>query len=78
MPRKAEKVCNKIKKSNAKLRNNYIFGKPIEYSGNADVQIVTNRKQHLKWLFRPTFKREKQFFNASIPIEKEKYGRSKY
>ena len=36
-----------------------------------DVKIVTTRKQYLKWLFRPTFKREKQFRNSVISIKKK-------
>ena len=37
-----------------------------------DVKIVTTRKPCLKWSFRSTFKREKQFLNGAIAIEKEK------
>ena len=37
-----------------------------------DVKIVTTRKQNLKWSFKPTFKREKQFCNGAIAFEKEK------
>ena len=29
------------------------------------------KKEYLKWSFRPTFKREKQFRNEPIEIEKE-------
>ena len=36
-----------------------------------DVKIVTIRKKYLKWLFRPIFKREKQFCNEEIAFEKE-------
>ena len=36
-----------------------------------DVKIVTTRKQYIKWTFRPTFKREKQFRNGALAIEKE-------
>ena len=35
-----------------------------------DVEIINTRKQYLKWSFRPTFKREKQFRNGAIAIEK--------
>ena len=35
-----------------------------------DVKIVTTRKQYLKWSFRPTFKREKQFDNGAMAIGK--------
>ena len=34
-----------------------------------DVENVTSRKEYLKWLFRTTFRREKQFPNGSIMIE---------
>ena len=37
-----------------------------------DVKIVHTRKQYLKWSFRSTFKREKQFCNGAIGKEKEK------
>ena len=36
------------------------------------VIIATTRKQYLKLLFRPAFKRQKQFRNEVIAIEKEK------
>ena len=36
------------------------------------VIIATTRKQYLKLLFRPTFKRQKQFRNEVIAIEKKK------
>ena len=38
-----------------------------------DVKIVTATRQCFNWLFRPTFKREKQFRNRAIAFEKEKY-----
>ena len=42
------------------------------------VIIATTRKQYLKFLFRPTFKRQKQFRNEVIAIEKKKmYKKSK-
>ena len=37
-----------------------------------DVKIVTARKLYLKQSFRPNFKREKQFRNGAIAIEKQK------
>ena len=41
---------NKIKKQNAKLRNNAIFGNSTENPMNkVDVNTVTTRKQYLKW-----------------------------
>ena len=67
LQREAEKEGNKIKKQNAKLRNNATFGKSIENSMNKlDVTIVTRRKQYLKWSFRPTIKREKPFRNVAL------------
>ena len=45
--RGAKKERNKIKKQNAKLRNNAIFSKSIENIMNkVDVRIVTTRKQY--------------------------------
>ena len=37
-----------------------------------DVKIVTARKQYLKWSFKPTFPKEKQFSNGAITVGKEK------
>ena len=69
----AEKEDSKIKKQNAKLRNNAVFGKSIENSMNkVDVKIVTTRRQWLEWSFRPTFKREKQFRSGAIAVQKGK------
>ena len=73
LQREAEKECNKINKQNAKLRNNAIFCKSIENLMNkVDMEIFITRKQYLKWSFRPTFKREKQFCDETIAREKEK------
>ena len=50
-----------------------IFGNSIENAMNkVDVKILTTRKQNLKWSFRATFKREKQYCNGAVAIEKEK------
>ena len=38
-----------------------------------DVKILITRKQYLKWSFRQTFKREKQFCNGEMTIENEKW-----
>ena len=47
---KQKKKVKKIKKQNAKLRNNAIFGKPIKNSMNKiDAEILTTGKQYLKW-----------------------------
>ena len=37
-----------------------------------DVKIINIGKQYLKWSFRPTFKREKQFCKGAIAIERRK------
>ena len=37
------------------------------------LNIMTTRKQCSKWSFRPSFKRERQFRNGAMAIEKEKY-----
>ena len=72
---KEEKEGNKIKKQNAKLRNGATCGKLVENPLNkVDVNIVTTRKKYLKWSFRPTFKREKQFRKGFIANKKEKCG----
>ena len=56
MQTEAEKEGDKIKKQNAKLRNNAMFGKSIKISMNkVDVNIVITRKQYLKWSFRSAF-----------------------
>ena len=50
MRREAEKEGKKNQKTNAKLRNNAIFGKPIKNSMNKiDAEILTTGKQYLKW-----------------------------
>ena len=41
---------------------------------NKVVKIGTIIKQYLKWSFRLTFKRKKEFRNGTIAIKKEKYG----
>ena len=38
-----------------------------------ELKIVVTTKQYLNWSFRSIFKREKQFQNGAIAIEKEKY-----
>ena len=38
----------------------------------ADIKILTNRKQYLKWPFGLSFKRENYFRNEAIAIEKDK------
>ena len=46
--REAKKKVTKQKKQNSNLRNNAIFGRPIENPKNkVDVKIVTTRKQYL-------------------------------
>ena len=57
LQREAKKEVNKIKKQNAKLRNNSKFGKLIENPvKKVDVKVVATRKKHLKWSFTPFFK----------------------
>ena len=59
LERRAEKEGNKIKKQNAKLRNNATLGKSIENSMNkVDIKLVTTRKQYLK---RKRFKEKYSF-----------------
>ena len=71
MLREAEKECKKIKKQNAKLRSNVIFGKLTENMLNkVNVKIDTSRKQYLKWSFRQ--KKKKKIHNGAIAIKKEK------
>ena len=61
------------KKKKTKLKNNAIFGKTIRNPmSKVDVKLVISRKKYLMWSFRQTFKREKQFRNGAIFIEKEK------
>ena len=73
MTREVGKEGNKIKKQNVKLRKNALFGNSVENPINkVVVKLVTTRKQYLKRPFRPTLKREKQFRNGIVAIEKEK------
>lgn len=49
MKKETDKKCNKIKKQNAKLRNNAVCSKSIENAINqVDVKVVATRKQYLK------------------------------
>ena len=61
LQRETEKEGSKIKKQNAKLGNNAIFGKSIENPTNKlDVKIMTSRKQYFWCSFRSTCKQKKQ------------------
>ena len=74
MWREAEKEDYKIKKQNDKLRNNTIFDKSIENpTKKIDIKMMATKNQYLKWSFRLISKRQKQFCNGAIAIEKEKY-----
>ena len=74
MRKHAEKEGTKTKRQYSELRKNALFGKSTENPLNeTDLKIVTSRKQYLKWLFRPTFRRKTQIPNGSIVIEKEKF-----
>ena len=73
MQKEAGEEGNKIKKRNAKSRNNTIVGKLVENSmKKVSIKTVITRNQLLNRSFRKTFKREKQFRNGAIAIEKEK------
>ena len=73
MTREVGKEGSKIKKQNVKLRKNSLFGNSVENPINkVVVKFVTTRKQYLKRPFRPNLKREKQFRNGIVAIEKEK------
>ena len=71
MWREAEKEGSKIKKQNAKLKINAIFGKSIENPvNNVDGKILTTIEQYLKLSFIWTFKREKKTCNGVMAIKK--------
>ena len=80
MWRESEKEGKRTRKQNIKLRDSAISDKSIGNPMNKvnfvnpmnKVIIATTRKQYLKLLFRPAFKRQKQFRNEVIAIEKEK------
>ena len=61
LQKESEKDFNKVKKQNDKSTNKALFGKPIK-NLKINVKIVNTRKQCLKWLFRPTFKKLKNNF----------------
>ena len=42
------------------------------------LNIMTTRKQCSKWSFRPSFKRERQFRNGAMAIEKENIQNNLY
>lgn len=72
MQKEAGEEGNKIKKRNAKSRNNTIVGKLVENSmKKVSIKTVITRNQLLNRSFRKTFKREKQFRNGAIATEKK-------
>ena len=41
-----------------------------------EAKMINSRKQQLKWSFRQTFKREKQYRNGAIATEEVKMNKS--
>ena len=69
----SRKRRQQIKKQNAKLRKIAIFGKSTENPmNNFDAKIVNDCKNYLNWSCGPTLRRETQFHNGLILIQKDK------
>ena len=65
---------NKIKKQNARLRNNTMFDKSIENPMNPfDAKVVSHYRKWLKSLYKPTLRKEKQLPYWLIIIQKNKW-----
>ena len=56
-----------------KLINNAVFGKTMKKGGNRiDVRLVSNKKDYLKWTFKPSYMSHKLFETDLVAIRKNK------
>ena len=56
-----------------KLMNNAVYGKAMENVRNRiDVKLVSNKKDYLKWAYKPSYMSHKIFDNDLVVIPKNK------
>ena len=71
--KKAQKNDNKDGKALYKLMNNAAYGKTMENLRNRiDAKLIRNKKDYLKWAFKPSYMLHKIFDNNLIAIRKNK------
>ena len=71
--KKAQKNDNKDGKVLYKLMNNAAYGKTMENLRNRiDAKLIRNKKDYLKWAFKPSYMLHKIFDNNLIAIRKNK------
>ena len=69
----AEKNGGKDGKALYKLMNNSVYGKTMEKLRNIiDVRLVSNKKDYLKWIAKPSYIPYKIFDNDLVAIRKSK------
>ena len=68
-----EKNWDKDGKALYKLINNAVYGKSVENLRNGiNVKLVSNKKDYLKWTFKPSCTSQKIFDNDLVAIRKNK------
>ena len=56
-----------------KLMNNAVYGKTMEsFRNRIDVKLVSNKKDYLKWISKPSYMSHKIFDNDLVAIRKNK------
>ena len=69
----AERNGDKDGKALYKLMNNAVYGETMENLRNRiDVKVVSNKKDYLKWTFKPSYMSHKIFDNDLVAIRKNK------
>ena len=69
----AERNGDKDGKALYKLMNNAVYGETMEHLRNRiDVKVVSNKKDYLKWTFKPSYMSHKIFDNDLVAIRKNK------
>ena len=70
---KQKKMVTKMEKAFYKLMSNAVYGKTMENARNRmDVKLVSNKKDHLKWTSKPSYRSHKIFDNDLVAISKNK------
>ena len=66
---RSRKNGDKDVKPLCKLMNKAVYGKTTENLRNwIDVKLVSNKKDYLKWILKPSFMRQKIFGNGLVAI----------